>query len=186
MSDNHAGSPSIKQLPQSRPQSRSKFLTRASTDIASQLNRQTSYMSSKPPRNEAAQPSIVNELHKSDIYNTLSRAPSHDPTNRNQDYRDGNGSSHLSSQGPTSRRRKSIPSQHGNLYTNAQRQQAGPKGGLASKPTASSEKLGTFSGVFVPTTLNVLSILMFLRFGFILGQSGVLGMIGKHEFSTLD
>ncbi|KAF4538551.1 Cation chloride cotransporter [Lasiodiplodia theobromae] len=39
-------------------------------------------------------------------------------------------------------------------------------------------KLGTFAGVFVPTTLNVLSILMFLRFGFILGQSGVLGMMG--------
>lgn len=45
--------------------------------------------------------------------------------------------------------------------------------------TASSNKLGTFSGVFVPTTLNVLSILMFLRFGFVLGQSGVLGMMGK-------
>lgn len=41
-----------------------------------------------------------------------------------------------------------------------------------------SEKLGTFSGVFVPTTLNVLSILMFIRFGFILGQGGVLGMMG--------
>lgn len=36
-------------------------------------------------------------------------------------------------------------------------------------------KLGTFDGVFVPTTLNVISILMFLRFGFILGQIGVLG-----------
>ena len=36
-------------------------------------------------------------------------------------------------------------------------------------------KLGTFNGVFVPTSLNVLSILMFLRFGFILGQMGVLG-----------
>lgn len=44
---------------------------------------------------------------------------------------------------------------------------------------APSNKLGTFSGVFVPTTLNVLSILMFLRFGFVLGQSGVLGMMGK-------
>ncbi|CAG8164954.1 unnamed protein product [Penicillium salamii] len=40
------------------------------------------------------------------------------------------------------------------------------------------KKLGTFSGVFVPTTLNVLSILMFLRFGFILGQAGVLGILG--------
>lgn len=36
-------------------------------------------------------------------------------------------------------------------------------------------KLGTFDGVFLPTTLNVLSILMFLRFGFIIGQMGVVG-----------
>lgn len=40
-------------------------------------------------------------------------------------------------------------------------------------------KLGTYSGVFVPTTLNVLSILMFLRFSFILGQAGVLGILGE-------
>ena len=32
--------------------------------------------------------------------------------------------------------------------------------------------------VFVPTSLNVLSILMFLRFGFILGQAGIMGMMG--------
>ncbi|KAK6354356.1 hypothetical protein TWF730_008764 [Orbilia blumenaviensis] len=47
-----------------------------------------------------------------------------------------------------------------------------------AKSKLKSNKLGTFNGVFVPTTLNVLSILMFLRFGFILGQSGVLGMMG--------
>lgn len=44
--------------------------------------------------------------------------------------------------------------------------------------TSTSHKLGTFDGVFIPTTLNVLSILMFLRFGFILCQSGILGMFG--------
>jgi potassium/chloride transporter 9 len=38
-------------------------------------------------------------------------------------------------------------------------------------------KMGTFEGVFMPTTLNVLSILMFLRFGFILGQMGILGTL---------
>lgn len=42
---------------------------------------------------------------------------------------------------------------------------------------ANSSKLNTFSGVFVPTSLNVLSILMFIRFGFILGQTGLLGML---------
>ncbi|CUM65164.1 uncharacterized protein PRCAT00002792001 [Priceomyces carsonii] len=38
-----------------------------------------------------------------------------------------------------------------------------------------STKLGMFEGVFLPTSLNVLSILMFLRFGFIIGQMGILG-----------
>jgi solute carrier family 12 (potassium/chloride transporters), member 9 len=53
-----------------------------------------------------------------------------------------------------------------------------PKPGLGPRPVGGHGKLGTFSGVFVPTCLNVLSILMFLRFGFILGQGGVLGMMG--------
>ncbi|EFE42417.1 hypothetical protein TRV_02857 [Trichophyton verrucosum HKI 0517] len=48
---------------------------------------------------------------------------------------------------------------------------------LAQDEGDGAQKLGSFSGVFVPTTLNVLSILMFLRFGFLLGQSGVLGMM---------
>lgn len=47
------------------------------------------------------------------------------------------------------------------------------------KRTASNSvaKLGTFDGVFLPTSLNVLSILMFLRFGFIIGQMGIAGTI---------
>ncbi|KAI5290660.1 hypothetical protein KEM54_000855 [Ascosphaera aggregata] len=48
-----------------------------------------------------------------------------------------------------------------------------------------SDKLGTFSGVFVPTTLNVLSILMFLRFGFILAHGGFIGMMGMLVASYL-
>lgn len=56
------------------------------------------------------------------------------------------------------------------------------KGGTAKPSSAGFSdihgKLGTFGGVFVPTTLNVLSILMFLRFGLILGQSGVIGSMG--------
>ncbi|KAF2810067.1 uncharacterized protein BDZ99DRAFT_303231 [Mytilinidion resinicola] len=53
-----------------------------------------------------------------------------------------------------------------------------PRPGAFPRPVGGTSKLGTFAGVFVPTTLNVLSILMFLRFGFILGQGGVLGMMG--------
>lgn len=41
----------------------------------------------------------------------------------------------------------------------------------------SKKKLATFEGVFLPTTLNVLSILMFLRFGFIVGQMGIMGAL---------
>ncbi|KAK4203727.1 amino acid permease-domain-containing protein [Triangularia verruculosa] len=39
-------------------------------------------------------------------------------------------------------------------------------------------KLGVVSGVYIPVCLNILSILMFLRFGLILGQIGLLGMLG--------
>ena len=46
------------------------------------------------------------------------------------------------------------------------------------KPKNKVERnLGTFEGVFLPTSLNVLSILMFLRFGFIIGQMGILGTL---------
>ncbi|KAK4238710.1 hypothetical protein C8A03DRAFT_14843 [Achaetomium macrosporum] len=39
-------------------------------------------------------------------------------------------------------------------------------------------KLGMVSGVYIPVCLNILSILMFLRFGLILGQVGLLGILG--------
>ncbi|KAK3359719.1 amino acid permease-domain-containing protein [Lasiosphaeria hispida] len=39
-------------------------------------------------------------------------------------------------------------------------------------------KLGLVSGVFIPVCLNILSILMFLRFGLILGEIGLLGFLG--------
>lgn len=54
-----------------------------------------------------------------------------------------------------------------------------PRPGAVPRPVGGTEKLGTFAGVFVPVTLNVLSILMFLRFGFLLGQAGLVGMMGK-------
>lgn len=51
------------------------------------------------------------------------------------------------------------------------------KTGKSVPPAVASSKLGTFEGVFLPTSLNVLSILMFLRFGFIMGQMGISGTL---------
>jgi solute carrier family 12 (potassium/chloride transporters), member 9 len=51
----------------------------------------------------------------------------------------------------------------------------------AANPKA---RLGTFQGVFIPTSLNIFSILVFLRFGFILGQSGVIGFFGRSRSPT--
>lgn len=44
---------------------------------------------------------------------------------------------------------------------------------------ARRNKLGTVSGVYIPVCLNIISILMFLRFGRILGRLGLLGMLGE-------
>lgn len=43
-----------------------------------------------------------------------------------------------------------------------------------------SAKLGLVSGVYIPVFLNILSILMFLRFGLILGQVGFVGILGMY------
>ncbi|KAI1104324.1 amino acid permease-domain-containing protein [Jackrogersella minutella] len=45
-------------------------------------------------------------------------------------------------------------------------------------PPSKKVKLGLVAGVFVPVVLNIISILMFLRFGSIMGRIGLLGMLG--------
>lgn len=37
-----------------------------------------------------------------------------------------------------------------------------------------SNRLGTFGGVFTPSVLTILGVIMFMRAGFVLGQSGIL------------
>ncbi|PKI83832.1 hypothetical protein MVES1_002361 [Malassezia vespertilionis] len=49
--------------------------------------------------------------------------------------------------------------------------------GAPSLRSRDARKLGTWDGVFMPVTLNVLGIILFLRFGFILGQVGLVGAI---------
>ncbi|KAF7551951.1 hypothetical protein G7046_g7572 [Stylonectria norvegica] len=56
------------------------------------------------------------------------------------------------------------------------------RGDGGQRPSAAelrnSNKLGTISGVYIPVFLNIMSILMFLRFGLILGQVGFIGIMG--------
>ncbi|KAK4104873.1 hypothetical protein N658DRAFT_513661 [Parathielavia hyrcaniae] len=49
---------------------------------------------------------------------------------------------------------------------------------MESESLTKRNKLGTVSGVYIPVCLNIISILMFLRFGMILGQVGLLGILG--------
>ncbi|KAK0752046.1 amino acid permease-domain-containing protein [Schizothecium vesticola] len=49
---------------------------------------------------------------------------------------------------------------------------------MEEEPSSKRHKLGVVSGVYIPVCLNIVSILMFLRFGHILGQVGLLGMLG--------
>lgn len=49
----------------------------------------------------------------------------------------------------------------------------------AAQPKKGGGKLGMASGVYIPVCLNIMSILMFLRFGSILGQVGFIGILGE-------
>ena len=50
----------------------------------------------------------------------------------------------------------------------------------AKRPRPSA-KMGTFSGVFVPVSLNIVGIILFLRFGFLIGQV----RLGKERYDRL-
>ncbi len=43
-----------------------------------------------------------------------------------------------------------------------------------SSPPADAHKFGTFGGVFTPSTLTILGVIMFLRFGLVVGEAGVI------------
>ena len=43
----------------------------------------------------------------------------------------------------------------------------------ASSPQKGPTKFGTFGGVFTPSTLTILGVIMFLRFGQVVGEAGV-------------
>jgi potassium/chloride transporter 9 len=49
-----------------------------------------------------------------------------------------------------------------------------------------NHKLGTVSGVYIPVFLNIISILMFLRFGTIIGSIGFMGILGKSNHQVMN
>ena len=43
----------------------------------------------------------------------------------------------------------------------------------AAAPEAPSQKFGTFLGVYTPSVLTILGVMMYLRFGWVLGNVGL-------------
>jgi solute carrier family 12 (potassium/chloride transporters), member 9 len=59
------------------------------------------------------------------------------------------------------------------------KEEGGSTGAMTDPEHASKKnKLGVVDGVYIPVCLNIVSILMFLRFPHILAQNGLLGMLG--------
>ncbi len=170
--------------------SRSNFLTKTATDNAAQLDRRYS-----TPEEQQTSRVPQHSGFSGNAYEPLSNASEppphrHELTKRTFDGLNGNNNAPTPTRRSSSGRRRSSRNLLGESSLTTQMYKetrsksqdvslCAPRIGSMPRPVGGHEKLGTFSGVFVPTTLNVLSILMFLRFGFILGQSGVLGMLGK-------
>ena len=173
--------------------SRSNFLTRAATDDAAQLSR----------RHSVIMPAIEQPQKHSNALNHLYHRETEaaEPETRRYRYTQKVLESSSGGKGRQTIRRRSSSGRrkhgHGLLGNTSlmkwmqnhadhgkERTATGPKTGAMPRPVGGTGKLGTFSGVFVPTSLNVLSILMFLRFGFILGQSGVAGMMGRFALNS--
>ena len=174
--------------------SRSNFLTRTATDAAAQLDRRFSTMDEEQPLLQSQDSGFLRNPYEP-LTNASKPVPHrHELTKRLFGSRDGsNEAPNLIRRTSSSRQRSSNGLLGGtSLTTNITKLSRSksqedtvstPRTGSMPRPVGGHGKLGTFSGVFVPTTLNVLSILMFLRFGVILGQSGVLGMMGKVSIS---
>ncbi|TVY34241.1 Vacuolar cation-chloride cotransporter [Lachnellula subtilissima] len=174
--------------PQLQSSSHSNFRSRTATDNAGELNRRYSNITEEqdspsrecenpyePATNASTPPPREHAFTK-----RLLRLHSHSD--------DGSNGSQNTKRRSASGRRKSVSEtmEPGSLTAQLNEMEskrangdpAAPRPGLGPRPIGGSEKLGLFSGVYVPTCLNVLSILMFLRFGFLLGQAGVYGIMG--------
>ncbi|KAK5051032.1 hypothetical protein LTR84_003591 [Exophiala bonariae] len=171
--------------------SRPTFLTRTATDEAAQLLRRSSFPvegtegearpssahdgtlhgESRPPTSTSAISNVsatINSEHRS---STPSGYRTSDRSKDNPEARNSEPSNFSKGQSPID----TLADPPSDFNPKPEKSPLPRVGSL--RPVGGTEKLDTFSGVFVPTSLNVLSILMFIRFGFILGQSGVVGML---------
>ena len=57
-------------------------------------------------------------------------------------------------------------------------QNAAAQTGAADEPQAKGYHFNTFSGVFVPSILTILGVVMFMRLGIVTGRLGILGGLG--------
>lgn len=170
----------------------SNFQSRTATDDAGELNRRWSVLPEESPSPaERARPSDSREAPNpyEPLTNDSTPPPREHPFAKRLLHLSSNdGSNHAQTvrKRSTSGRRRGNPEQDPltiQMNNEAEIKRANgdpsvPKTGLGPRPVGGSQKLGMFNGVYVPTCLNVMSILMFLRFGFILGQGGVLGIMG--------
>lgn len=177
------------------PRGRSNFLTRTATDTASRLARRYSLPPSTEENHTGPEQHSGQSENPYEPVTNNSEAPPRPHTLTRRVFGWLGGSDDNIKLRPRSSigRRRSTSRSHPRLlgdssvtaqmhkHTNDKDQVDKPnlpKVGSMPRPIGGTDKMGTFTGVFVPTSLNVLSILMFIRFGFILGQSGVVGMMG--------
>ena len=186
-----AANASVRRMPQ---RTRSNFLTRTATDNAAQLDRRLSITPSAVEAPYSLQSGASKPLYHTGADALKATSYGQSPTRRVSQSLDGHSNSPLLKERSSSSRPKAVRS-YGSLtvHVSCPRESKddnaktiGPRPvGAMPRPVGGQAKLGTFSGVFVPTSLNVLSILMFLRFGLILGQSGFLGMMAMLVVSYL-
>ncbi|RDW64834.1 hypothetical protein BP6252_10485 [Coleophoma cylindrospora] len=178
---------------------RPNFMSRAATDIGGELQRRFSMIieqrESPSPPPAADRRRVTDSIEAPNFYepadeNSTPPPRNHSFTRKLLHMRDGTSEGeNVRRRSPTGKKRhqnsdvaaESSATVQMSNEAESKRVNGDPsakKTGLGPRPIGGVEKLGTFTGVYVPTCLNVLSILMFLRFGFILGQGGVLGMMG--------
>jgi potassium/chloride transporter 9 len=163
---------------------RPTFLTRAATDDAAQLFRRTSFLalSQAGSRDTTEQKAELKKPDELPMAKSQAEAQQHDNTPKRAYGSSYDGTAEqldirLRSGSRTTKDNMHMHMSQSPKKGNGNEKLLHPRSGTFPRLTGGSEKLGTFSGVFVPTSLNVLSILMFIRWGFILGQGGVVGMM---------